>query len=72
MPVKLKTQSERMLSELEKEYSNVKKAIQGKPYKSPLNKAVDPTNVEIDSLELKLAIEKLSVVLNEAKSLAKQ
>lgn len=72
MSVKLKSQSEKMLSELEKEYSNVKKAIQGKPYKSPLDKVVDPSSVEIDSQELELAIEKLSAVLKAAKSLAKQ
>lgn len=70
MGVKSRKSVERMIKELDEEYSNLLESIKGKPYKGPTGQQ-DNESVEIDSRGLRLAIDKMSAVLKEAKLLGK-
>lgn len=71
MSFKTKNDVERMIKELDIEYKNLITVIKGIHPVSDMTGKVDSNNVIIDARDLRLAIDKFSAVLKEAKLLAK-
>jgi hypothetical protein len=71
MSVKEKKNVDSMIKEINEVYSNLITVITGQPYPSPTDGSLDKNNILINDRSLRIAIDKMSAVLKEAKLLSK-